>query len=91
MGETGIVTRVLAKKCGALLTFASLEAGKESAPGQVTLADTLELYRWDAIGSATKVYGVIGCPVGHSMRPAILNAAFADVNTNAVYRCNSLP
>ena len=39
MGETGVLTRVLARKFGAFLTFASLEAGRESAPGQLTLAD----------------------------------------------------
>ena len=67
MGETGVVSRVLAKKFGALLTFASLEAGKESAPGQVTVADMRSLYRWDAIRPNSEVYGVIGCPVAHSM------------------------
>ncbi len=85
MGEAGILTRVLAKKLGAFLTFASLEAGKESAPGQVTLHDMRELYRWDAIGERTKVYGVIGCPVGHSMSPAIHNAGFGAIGYDGVY------
>ena len=85
MGEPGIITRVMARKFGALLTFASLDAGKESAPGQVTLADMRNLYRWEAIGPATLIYGVIGCPVGHSMSPAILNAAFGRENVDAVY------
>jgi len=31
------------------------------------------------------VYGVIGCPVAHSMSPAIHNAAFAETNYNGVY------
>jgi 3-dehydroquinate dehydratase/shikimate dehydrogenase len=85
MGEPGILTRVLAGKFGALLTFASLEAGKESAPGQVTVTDMLGLYRWNAIGAATGLYGVIGCPVGHSMSPAIFNAAFGEVGCDAAY------
>lgn len=85
MGEPGIMTRVLARKFGALLTFASLDTGKESAPGQVTMTDMLGLYRWNAIGPATAVYGVVGCPVGHSMSPAIFNAAFGEIGFDAVY------
>ena len=85
MGEAGILARVLAGKVGALLTFASLEAGKESAPGQLTLDQMRSLYRWDALRPDTKVYGVIGCPVAHSMSPAIMNAAFGTAGHNGVY------
>ncbi len=85
MGEAGIMTRVLAKKLGGLLTFASLEAGKESAPGQPTIQDMRGLYRWDSLGAATKVFGVIGCPVAHSMSPAIHNAAFERIGFDGVY------
>ncbi|MEM7577409.1 MAG: shikimate dehydrogenase, partial [Planctomycetota bacterium] len=41
-----------------------------------TLDDIQRLYRWDALTPDTKVYGVIGHPIGHSMSPAIHNAAF---------------
>ncbi|MDM8005116.1 MAG: shikimate dehydrogenase [Phycisphaerae bacterium] len=85
MGEAGLLSRVLAGRFGALLTFASLETGQESAPGQVTIADMLGLYRYNSIGPATAVYGVIGCPVGHSMSPAIFNAAFGEIGHDAVY------
>lgn len=85
MGEAGVMTRILARKCGALLTFASLEAGRESAPGQVTLAEMRDLYRFGSTGPDCAVYGVIGCPVAHSMSPAILNAAFRDAGVHAVY------
>ena len=85
MGEAGTLARVLAGKFDALLTFASLEAGKESAPGQLTLAQMRSLYRWDSLRSDTLVYGVIGCPVAHSMSPAIMNAAFGATGHNGVY------
>jgi len=85
MGETGILTRVLAKKFGALLTFASLATGRESAPGQLTIDEMWSLYRWDKMNPQTRVYGVIGCPVAHSMSPAILNAAFEAVGHDGVY------
>jgi 3-dehydroquinate dehydratase / shikimate dehydrogenase len=85
MGETGILTRVLAKKFDALLTFASLDKGKESAPGQPSIRDLRELYRWAAINARTQVYGVVGCPVAHSMSPAIHNAAFGQAGHDGVY------
>jgi 3-dehydroquinate dehydratase/shikimate dehydrogenase len=43
------------------------------------------LYRWDAIQADTKVYGVVGSPVGHSMSPAIHNAAFDKIGFNGIY------
>jgi len=85
MGETGVLTRVLAGKFEALLTFASLETGKESAPGQLSIEQMRSLYRWNAINADTLVYGVIGCPVAHSMSPAIHNAAFEAVGYNGIY------
>ncbi|MEM1446175.1 MAG: type I 3-dehydroquinate dehydratase [Planctomycetota bacterium] len=76
MGEEGLASRVLAKKSNALLTFAALDDTRGTAPGQPTLEQTTRLFRWDALTPNTKVYGVIGHPVGHSMSPAIHNAAF---------------
>lgn len=85
MGEFGLPSRVLAKKFGGLLTFAALDQDKATAPGQPTVAELKNLYRWDALDSQTRVYGVIGYPVGHSMSPAIHNAAFDAESINAVY------
>jgi len=85
MGEAGVMSRILAAKFGAFGTFAALTAGAGSAPGQPTLDELKNLYRWEHIGPATGVYGVIGCPVAHSMSPAIHNAAFAAAGLDAVY------
>ena len=85
MGEAGLISRVLAKKFGAFLTFASLRDESATAPGQVTIADMKRLYRWDAIGANTKVYGVVASPVMHSMSPAIHNAGFTEVGHDGVY------
>jgi len=85
MGAAGVPSRILAGKFGAFGTFAALAPGAGSAPGQPTLAELKRLYRWDAITPQTKVFGVIGCPVGHSMSPAIHNAAFAADGLDAVY------
>ena len=85
MGPAGLASRILAGKFGAFGTFASLADGLESAPGQPTVSALRELYRWDAIDADTEIYGVIGCPVGHSMSPAIHNAAFGATGINGVY------
>lgn len=85
MGEHGVASRILARKFNAFGTFASLDDAWASAPGQPTLAEMRSLYRWDSIGPRTQVFGVIGCPVGHSMSPAIHNAAFAAAGLDAVY------
>ena len=85
MGEEGVLSRILARKFGAFGTFAALEGGAESAPGQPTLRQFKDLYGWDRIGPATEVYGVIGCPVAHSMSPAVHNGAFAAEGLAAVY------
>ena len=85
MGEAGLASRVLAKKFGAFLTFASLRDESATAPGQVTIRDMKRLYRWDAIGPLTKVYGVVASPVAHSMSPAVHNAAFDHTSHDGVY------
>ena len=85
MGEAGLISRVLAKKFGAFLTFAPLRDAAATAPGQVSIGDLKRLYRWDAITPATKVYGVVASPVAHSMSPAVHNAAFAAAGHDGVY------
>lgn len=85
MGEAGLISRVLARKFGAFLTFAGLTVDSGTAPGQLSVHDMKRLYRWDAIGPQTKVYGVVACPVAHSMSPAVHNAAFEHVGYDGVY------
>ncbi len=91
MGEHGLPSRVLAKKFGALLTFAALETGAETAPGQPSIKQLKTLYRWDRLDADTRVYGVIGHPVGHSLSPPIHNAGFDAVGYNGVYLPMSIP
>ena len=85
MGPRGLLTRILAPKFGALLTYAAAGSGPEAAPGQVSAEDMRGLYRVDRIGPQTRVYGVMADPVGHSLSPRIHNAAFAELGLDAVY------
>ncbi|MEO0587133.1 MAG: type I 3-dehydroquinate dehydratase, partial [Planctomycetota bacterium] len=74
MGEFGLPSRVLARKFGGWMTFAALDSGVASAPGQPTLDELKRLYRWDTLTPDTAVLGVVGYPIGHSMSPPIHNA-----------------
>ena len=85
MGELGYISRILTGKFGGFLTFASLEKGKESAPGQLTADELSKIYHFKDINKETKLYGIIGNPVSHSMSPAIHNAAFTEKGLKNVY------
>ncbi|MFN0131990.1 MAG: type I 3-dehydroquinate dehydratase [Phycisphaerales bacterium] len=85
MGEFGLMSRVLAPKFGGFLTFASLRSETVTAPGQPTIRELLDLYRFRSITPTTEVYGVIGYPLGHSLSPRVHNAGFAAIERDAVY------
>lgn len=85
MGLFGLMSRVLAGKFGGFLTFASLSRSQASAPGQPTIAELLNFYRFRSIRAGTAVYGVIGWPVEHSLSPAVHNAGFEAAGHDGVY------
>lgn len=85
MGERGVITRILAPKYGGFLTFGALGAGRESAPGQPTVAQLRDLYRLKSQSPTTKVYGIVGNPVAQSKSPAIHNPSFQLRNFDGVY------
>ena len=91
MGEFGLMSRVLAPKFGGFLTFAALVGGKGTAPGQPTIAELNELYRFRSIAPSTKVYGVVGWPVGHSLSPMVHNAGFEARGHDGVYLPMPIP
>ncbi len=85
MGEQGIVSRVLSVRAGSVFTFAAAVPGEETAPGQVTARTLRDVFRIDQVDAATRVYGVAGDPLGHSLSPALMNAAMRRESVNAVY------
>ena len=85
MGDFGLMSRILAPKFGGFLTFASLRDESTTAPGQITIEDLLNLYRFRSIKPTTKVYGIIGWPVKQSMSPLVHNAGFEQIGWDGVY------
>jgi 3-dehydroquinate dehydratase/shikimate dehydrogenase len=85
MGQAGLISRVLARKLGGFVTFASLDEQAATAPGQLTVGTLKGLYRYDRINAETELFGVIADPVGHSLSPAIHNACFADQGMDRLY------
>jgi 3-dehydroquinate dehydratase/shikimate dehydrogenase len=77
MGAAGLPTRVLAlrsERC--LLTYAALEDGSGTAPGQISIGDMRDVYQVQRLGSSTCVYGLLGPHVERD-RLAEYNAWFA--------------
>ncbi|HEY1580813.1 MAG TPA: shikimate dehydrogenase [Terracidiphilus sp.] len=84
MGEEGLVSRILGPRAGAAFTFASFSNGSETAPGQITADSMRDLYKLDNIDPATRVFGVAGNPISHSLSPFLHNAAFRREIVNAI-------
>lgn len=85
MGEQGIISRVLGVRAGSVFTFAAANPGEETGPGQVTAQELRSTYRIEQVDAATRVYGVAGDPVAHSLSPVIMNTALRRENVNGVY------
>lgn len=83
MGEVALPARVLALREGSALAYAPVE--NSTAPGQVTLHEMKGLYRADELRRKTRVYGVIGDPIGHSLSPVLQNAGFQARRMDAVF------
>ena len=85
MGEQGLVSRVLGIRSGSVFTFASAAEGEETGSGQIAARTLLETYRIGQIDAATKVYGVCGNPIKHSLSPIMMNTAFRRETVNGIY------
>lgn len=84
MGEEGLISRVLGPRSGGAFTFASFAGGSATAPGQVTAEMLRDIYRLEQLDQATRVFGVAGNPICHSLSPLLHNAAFRREIVNAV-------
>ena len=83
MGEIGLPARVLALRAGSALAYAPV--AEATAPGQVALDELKRLYRAHQLTRSTRIYGVIGDPIGHSLSPLLHNTGFIARHIDAVY------
>lgn len=81
MGDAGFPSRALASRLGACWTY----AGDGVAPGQLPASIMHDEFAFSSIGRDTRVFGVVGRPVSHSVSPAMHNAAFRAAQIDAVY------
>ncbi|MFZ3342981.1 MAG: shikimate dehydrogenase [Terriglobales bacterium] len=85
MGEQGVISRVLSVRAGSAFTFGAVSAESKTAPGQISARDLRSIYRIDQVDAATRIYGVAGDPIEHSLSPIIMNTALHRENVNGVY------
>ncbi|MBX3443446.1 MAG: shikimate dehydrogenase [Planctomyces sp.] len=85
MGDIGIPSRVLCGRYGAPFTYATYSRERVLAPGQLSFDELRDLYRYEEINRETRVFGVLGDPIGHSWSPLIHNTALRSEGINAVY------
>jgi 3-dehydroquinate dehydratase/shikimate dehydrogenase len=85
MGEKGQFARVLGPVCGNLIDYASLEDGKATAPGQMSVCDLIDVYGYLQRSSHTKLYGLIGDPVEKSLGHLYHNGVFRSKGLDCVY------
>jgi 3-dehydroquinate dehydratase/shikimate dehydrogenase len=83
MGDMGQITRVAGPSRGSVLSYVS--SGKESAPGQMSLTEMLNAYKFRRIKKSTKLIGILGMPVGHSQSHIIHNRGFEKSGVDFAY------
>lgn len=85
MGRTAWPTRLLAAALGAPFVYGCIDAGQETAPGQVPVDLLHGLYRAHAIGPGTQLFGLLGNPALGSLGPWLHNRVFRRVGLDALY------
>ncbi len=85
MGDLGTCTRILGLRSGMPFTYSTFNKDRQIAPGIISFQELQKIYKIEQITPETKVFGVIGDPVGHSLSPLIHNKAMRKLGINGVY------
>jgi 3-dehydroquinate dehydratase/shikimate dehydrogenase len=76
LGRCGLTFSLLGRKYGSPWIYAALEKGMEAFPGQPTVGELDDVYRWREVDPKTRFIGVAGEGVAEIAISKILNAAF---------------
>jgi 3-dehydroquinate dehydratase/shikimate dehydrogenase len=90
VGRAAVTLALIGRALDVPWSYAALERGLESVPGQPTVSDLKDIYCWDDISSKTRFVGLVG-PVDRQMAitARVLNTAFRKVDDR--HRCLPLP
>ena len=83
MGDIGQITRIVGPSRGSFLSYAA--STRQAAPGQLTVPEMLNTYKFRRIRRSTQLLGILGMPVGHSLSPVLHNRAFEVSNLDFAY------
>lgn len=85
MGDLGTCSRLLGLRMGMPFTYGAFNRERQIAPGIIPFQDLQKIYHVEQITPETKVFGVVGDPVSHSLSPLIHNTAMRQLGLNAMY------
>jgi 3-dehydroquinate dehydratase / shikimate dehydrogenase len=85
MGPYGEITRILSPVYHGVFTYAALEQGLSSAPGQLTVDQLNSIYHIENLTPLTQIYGLIGDPVTKSIGYLTHNAVMHELGLPAIY------
>jgi 3-dehydroquinate dehydratase/shikimate dehydrogenase len=83
MGQRGEFARILGPIVGNKIDFGFLD--QPTAPGQLSIRELIETYRYKRLNRKTVLYGLMGNPVHASLGHLFHNEAFERSDINAVY------
>jgi 3-dehydroquinate dehydratase/shikimate dehydrogenase len=91
MGDIGQPSRFLALKYGAPWIYAAFNKERGIAPGLPSFEDFRTTYAGQAMDRNTRVFGVVGDPVDHSLGPLLHNHIYKRLGVNALYLAFRVP
>ncbi len=85
MGDLGLPSRFLALKFGAPWIYAAFNKERGIAPGLPSFDEFRTTYPVRNVNADTRIFGVVGDPVGHSFSPLLHNHVYKKLGVNALY------
>ncbi|MED6169242.1 hypothetical protein PIB30_019714 [Stylosanthes scabra] len=83
VGDRGLISQLLCPKFGGFFVYGTLDGNP--VPGMPPLETLQEAYKLEHVNEATKVFGLISKPVGHSKGPLLHNPTFRHAKFNGMY------